>query len=100
MGWKFVLLLNLGERRVFVVLFSYNLFAMPAEEPSGVTKQADGNVGLDFSKEDRTGVTGLGVIRTEVTEMIGSVDLVREGKMIEVFNFGYQLAENEHCDKF
>ena len=59
-----VILLNLGG--VFVLgkgkaLFLYYQFEMPAEEPCGVTKQAGGNVSLDFSKEGRTEVQDLGV---------------------------------------
>lgn len=44
-------------------------------------------MGLDFLKEDRIEVQDLGVICIEVTEMIGSADLAREGKMTEAFRF-------------
>lgn len=53
-GWNFVLLVNLGGRS-FCCTFFDTMFEMPAEEPGGVTRQAGGNVGLDFSKEDRFG---------------------------------------------
>lgn len=40
---------------------------MPGEEPNGVTKYAHGNVGLNFSKENRTEVRDLGIICIKVT---------------------------------
>lgn len=81
-----ILGVNMEGGRVLVVPFGYNPSEMPAEEPSRVIKQADGSVGLDFSKEDRAGVRDLGVNCIEVTEMTGS-DFAREGKLIEAFQF-------------
>lgn len=47
---------NLGGGRVRVVERCWDA----SKEPGGVTKQAGGNVGLDFSNEDKSEVQDVG----------------------------------------